>query len=94
MQIVINIMFVITIGMAVFYWNKYEKECEHSYEMEDRLYEVKAENLKRRELLMRMSDLVGSYRKDVVNTNAYAILRELSEMNLDIKNDISTRQSN
>lgn len=40
MQIVINIMFVITIAVAIFYWVKYEKECEHSYELEDKLCEM------------------------------------------------------
>jgi len=94
MRIVFLVMFVTVTVIAIFYWIKYEKECEHSYELEDELHEVKAELLKRRGIEMRISELVSSYRKDIVNTNAHAILRELSEMNLDIKNDISTDQSN
>ena len=94
MQIMFWMMFIAMTMIAIVYWAKYEQECKHSYELEDRLGEVRAENLKRRTLLMKVNELVTTYSKDVINTNAHAILRELSEMNLDIKIELDTDQSN
>lgn len=90
MQIIINIMFVITIGIAIFYWVKYEKECEHSYEVEDKLCELNCKSLKTRTQMMMISDLVQDYRK---GENIYTVMRDISDLVLSNKKDISTDQS-
>ena len=89
MQIVINIMFVVTIGIAIFFWVKYEKECEHSYELEDKLCEAKCE-LKEKAQLVIIADLIHEYKK---GGNVYTIMRKISDLVLSNKKDISADQS-
>lgn len=90
MQIIINIMFVIMIAVAIFYWVKYEKECEHSYEVEDKLCELNCKSLKTRTQMMMIYDLVQDYRK---GENIHTVMRDISNIVLSNKKDISTDQS-
>lgn len=74
MNIFFWIMFVITLIVAITYCYKYEKECNHSYELEDKLCEMKY--LKNRMLLNRIIDLVNEYKH---GKNVFTVMRDISE---------------
>ncbi len=89
MQIVFWIMFIVILAIAIFYWTKYEKECEHSYELDDKLCEIKYRNMKNRANLLKLKDLVDDYKH---GKNVFQVIRDISDTI--IKIELDTDQSN
>lgn len=84
MQIIINVMFVVTIIVASFFWIKYEKECERADGLEEEIFNLNSD-LKERTQLMIIKDIVQEYRKDMTHTNACTTMRKISDIFLSEK---------
>lgn len=88
MQIVFSIMFVVICLVAILFWVLYEKECEKTEKLSDKICEMKG--LKHKTQLTIIGDYVEEYRKDRLGTNAYEILAKISDVILDYKKELAT----
>lgn len=84
MQIIINVMFVVTILVALFFFYKYEKECERTDELEELICEMNGK-LKEKTQLVLIGDIVQNYKKDITHRNACTAMRDISDIILSIK---------
>lgn len=76
MQILIYVFLGISVLVATFFWIKYELECEHSYELEDKLCEANYE-LKKRTKLTLIANKVQEYKK---GGNVYTVMKDISDI--------------
>lgn len=89
MQMVFWIMFIVILVVAIFYWMKYEKECEYSYELDDRLCEEKYARKNNKKALGEIKTLVDDYKH---GKNVFQVMRDISD--IIIKIELDTDQSN
>lgn len=89
MQMIFWIVFIIILMVAIFYWMRYEKECEYSYELDDKLCEVKYRDMKNRAYLIKLKDLMDDYKH---GENVFQVMREISDTIMKI--ELDTDQSN
>ncbi len=91
MQIVFLILFLL---VTVFYMISFEKLTKEYKQLEKKYDDLNCESLKARITNMLITDLVLEYRKDSKNKNIFTTMKEILDIILSEKEDISTRKSN
>ena len=72
MQVILTIIYIITIAVAIFFWYEYEQAQERIYSLESRLYDMK--DCKKSGQLVLIKDYYDDYKK---GENPYTVLAKI-----------------